>query len=249
MRNYLRLLSATAMCLGVFVFGVGTQEAGAVTTLTSLGWCRGPLAKTEVLTPLPAASTITALNAPELTQLSVNVESFTEHALLLQTTAPTTGIANSLGFAVTDASTALDYLSSAAADVSLASEQSDEALAATFWSDAAQAWSNALNNTKGFCGAVGRSIIYITQDWVTSCKLPTFILNIRWSNGVVQRYEIRQTGPGVVVTKLLLGKTSLPMWVQSDWSPGVASRGVTSVPGTVGGCNEETPGYPYSLSE
>jgi hypothetical protein len=248
MRNYLRFLSAIAVCMGVFVFGVGVQEAGAVTTLTSLGWCRGPLAKSEVLTPLPAAASLSSLNSPSLAQPEITVQDFTEHVTLLQDTAPTTGIAGSLGSVATDALNALGYLSSAEGDASLVSEQSDEELAASAWSATSHAWGSAVANTKGFCGAVGRSITYITQDWMSSCTLPTFLLNVRWSNGTVQRYTFKQSTPGPWLVKTL-GKVSLPMWVQADWSPGTPGRGITSAPGTLGGCNEETPGYPYSLSE
>jgi hypothetical protein len=229
------------------VLGVGAQGAGAVTTLTSLAWCRGPLAKAEVLTPIPTGDSITSVN-PSLTQAYDVVNSFTEHATLLQVTAPTSSIANAFGLAVTESSAALEFLSSAEETSSLDSAQSDETWAVTTWSDASVDWVNALDSTKGFCSAVGRSIIYVTQDWVSSCKLPKFILNLRWSNGTTEHITYIQSIPGPWVIKSSSSGSSLPMWVEADWSPGTSSRGVTSTPGTAGGCNEETPGYPYSLS-
>jgi hypothetical protein len=248
MRTYLRLLSATSLFLGIFVFGAGVQGAGAVTTLTALGWCRGPLARSEVLSPLPAATSITETGSPVLAQDVTTVENFTEHATLLQSTAPTPGMVVSFGAVVTEASSALEFLSSAAATSSLSSAQGDEAWAVSAWASAVSDWSNALSGTRGFCGSVGRSIAYVTQDWVSSCTLPIFILNLRWSNGTTQKVEYKQSIPGPWLVKASSGGSSLPMWVQADWSPGSSGQGVTSSPGTVGGCNEETPGYPYSLS-
>ena len=248
MRTFLRLASISSLLLGALVLGVGAQSAGAVTTLTSLGWCRGPLARAELLPPLPAANSIAQVGAPTLTQSYENVQAFTEHVSLLQDTAPTAGIANAFSVVVNNAQNTLDYMSSAQQVSSLVSAQTDESLAISSWNATAKSWGNAISSTSGFCNSVSRGMLYITQDWVSTCTLPTFILNIRWSNGATQRFEYRQSIPGPWLIKTSQSGAALPMWMQADWQPGSPGRGVTSTPGTVGGCNEETPGFPYSLS-
>lgn len=204
------------------------------------------MAQGETLTTLPAASSITLPVSATLESQVVSVTNFANHMLFLQDTAPTTSINKAFVAAYVDAATTEDYLTSLTTS-NLTGAQSDEADAITSWQSTATAWNRVAAITKRYCEAVGKTIAYITKDWVSSCMLPKFILHVRWSTGktLVSWYKESLPGGPWIVHALFGGPgtgDSLPLWVQADWEPGKPDVGITSVPGTVGGCNEVSPG-------
>jgi hypothetical protein len=243
---FLRLISAFTLCLGVLVVVSGVQNAGAVTTLTALGWCRGPMARINTSVTLPAASSITL---PISLTLDSQVTSFTSLAnqlMFLQKTAPTTSIFTALLPVANDALSTEGDLVDVTIAGTLASAQSAETEAIADWQSTISAWHGAAADTKRYCGAVGKIIAYVTNDWVSSCKLPKFTLHVRLSTGKTFALRFKQSSPGPWLIYSLSGGPvsgdSLPMWVQADWVPGKPDVGITSVSGTAGGCNEVSPG-------